>query len=243
MFRCYKSSSWEHILIVKNFISLLKTTLLWSPFLIFFLILITMLTSDFKNPTDEYFVSTVLRSCLILLGATFVAHILCIGFLMLLSSFKMAGSFGQIENVVKTLVALPIVDIGMYSVALFVAQPEFGFWLHSLVLLLLLPTLSYWLLFLKGPIRNLHQFALFHQVQQRRITKVLSSFYIAAYVDYFFIVLKKSLMPLVFILTVMDYKIMLPKLLDSGMSLAAFIMFFSLILSLQLLTPLTESAQ
>jgi hypothetical protein len=131
---------------------------------------------------------------------------------------------------------LPLVDMGIYSTALFVAHPEFAFWNQVIAVLLLVPTLQYWIHFLKGPIRNLHQFALFHQVRQGRITNVLSSFYMAAYVDYFFIVLKKTLLPLVFVLAVMDFKIMLPRLVDAGLSVSAFVMFFSLVLSLHLLT-------
>lgn len=223
-------------MIAKNTILFLKAALTWVPFVVFFTILITMLTSEFKNPTDEYFVRTILRSCLLLLGATFMAHLVCVGVLSVLSLLKLSHLYGALETAVKLVIVLPVVDLGIYSVALFVGSPEFLLWTEVLIALLFLPTLYYWLQFLKGPIRNLHQFALFHQVGQRRITKVLSSFYIAAYIDYYFIVLKRTLLPLVFILTVMDYKIMLPRLFDSGLSLAAFVMFFSLIVSLQMLT-------
>lgn len=223
-------------MIARNTVSILKVALSWVPFVVFFTILITMLTSEFKNPTDEYFVRTILRSCLLLLGSTFVAHFVCVVFLGVLSFAKLSHWYAQIESLVQIIIVLPLVDLGIYSVALFIGTPEFTLWGEVLAVLLIFPTLFYWLQFLKGPIRNLHQFALFHEVGQRRVTNVLSSFYVAAYVDYYFIVLKKTLLPLVFILTVMDYKIMLPKLFDAGLSFSAYIMFFSLIVSLQMLT-------
>lgn len=175
-----------------------------------------------------------------LIISTFMAHLVCIGFLAFLSYTKFNNSLAQIEAFVKAVGALPIVDIGIYSVALFVAHPEFAFWHQIITVLLIVPTLYYWILFLKGPIRNLHQFALFHQVKQKRITNVLSSFYISAFIDYFFIVLKRSLLPLVFILAVMDFKIMLPHLVEGGLSYLSVVMFFSLVLSLHLLTASRE---
>lgn len=220
----------------KNLFSFLKAALLWVPFVVFFSILITMIATEFKNPTDEYFVSTVLRACLMLIISTFFAQMVCITVLMVLSYTKLYGYIAHIESFVQSLATLPLVDMGIYCTALFVAHPEYQFWHQVIGTLLIVPTLHYWVNFLKGPIRNLHQFSLFHQVPQGRITNVLSSFYIAAFVDYFFVVLKKTLLPLVFVLAVMDFKIMLPRLVDAGLSISAFVMFFSLVLSLHLLT-------
>lgn len=195
-----------------------------------------MISSQFKNPTDEYFVTSVLRACLMLIVSTFFAQLVSITVLMILSYTKLIGYITHIESFVKSLATLPLVDMGIYSTALFVAHPEFELWHQVIGVLLLVPTFHYWVNFLKGSIRNLHQFAVFHQVPKWRINNVLSSFYIAAFVDYFFIVLKKTLLPLVFVLAVMDFKIMLPRLVDAGLSISAFVMFFSLVLSLHLLT-------
>lgn len=196
-----------------------------------------MMTSQFKNPADEYFVATVLRACLILIISTFIAQIACLVSIVFVSYFfKQQIFLSYFESVIKTVAAFPITDFGIYSVALFIAQPGFELWNQVLGVLLIVPTFQYWFLFRRGPIRNLHQFALFHQVRPSRIMNVLSSFYIAAYVDYYFIVLKKALLPLVFVLVVMDFKIMLPRLVEAGLSLYAFIMFLCLILSLHLLS-------
>lgn len=223
-------------MITKNILSFLKALLLWVPFIVFFAILLTMIASNFKNPTDEYFVSTVLRACLVLIISTFVAQFFCISILMLMSYTKLFGYISYIESFAKSVSTLPIVDMGIYCIALFVAYPEFELWHEIIAVLLIVPTMHYWTHFLKGPLRNLHQFAVFHQVSQSRVANVLSSFYIAAYVDYFFIVLKRTLLPLVFVLSVMDFRIMLPRLVEAGMSISAFVMFFSLLLSLHLLT-------
>ncbi len=210
--------------------------LLWLPFIIFFSILLTMMATRFSNPTDEYFVSTVLRACLILIIATAIAQVVAITAIFGVVYTQVYAHISVIEGWLRSLSSLPLVDIGIYSTALFFAFPQFSVWHQVIAFFLLLPTVHYWLLFLKGPIRNLHQFAQFHQVRSRRITNVLSSFYIAAFVDYFFIVLKRTLLPLVFVLSVMDYRIMLPRLVEAGMSLSAFVMFVSLIVSLHLLT-------
>lgn len=202
-----------------------------------------MMATRFKNPTDEYFVSTVLRACLILIIATAITQVFAIIAMAGVVYTRLFSHMGTIEAYLRSVSTLPIVDIGIYSTALFVAYPEFTHWHKVIAAFLLLPTFYYWILFLRGPIRNLHQFAQFHQVTSRRITKVLSSFYISAFVDYFFIVLKRTLLPLVFVLSVMDYRIMLPRLVEAGMSLSAFIMFVSLIISLHLLTAGKDRAQ
>ena len=79
---------------------------------------------------------------------------------------------------------------------------------------LIVPTVSYWLRFFKGPILNLYAFARFHQVRRRRLHQSLAPFYIKNFVDYFFVTLKRHLMPLVFILVVMDFRIILPRLVQ-----------------------------
>lgn len=195
-----------------------------------------MIATHFKNPTDEYFVSTVLRACLILIIATFLVQMVIVGVIAAMAPTQFFGYLSALESSLRSLSTLPIVDIGIYSTALFVAHPEFSQWHKVIAVFLLIPTAYYWLLFLKGPIRNLHQFAQFHQVRSRRISKVLGPFYISAFMDYFFIVLKRTLLPLVFVLSVMDFRIMLPRLVEAGMSFWAFIMFVSLIVSLHLLT-------
>lgn len=195
-----------------------------------------MMATQFKNPTDEYFVSTVLRACLILIIAAFLVQLIVVIGIALITATPFVGMLSSLEVYLRSLSTLPIVDIGIYSTALFIAHPEFSEWHMVIGIFLVLPTMHYWLLFLKGPIRNLHQFAQFHQVKSRRISKVLGPFYVSAFVDYFFIILKRALLPLVFVLSVMDFRIMLPRLIEAGMSFSAFVMFVSLIVSLHLLT-------
>lgn len=195
-----------------------------------------MMTSHFSNPTDKYFVTTVLRACLILIVATFFAHLAS---LVIMSSWfylRFAGLFPHAEKMVESIAAFPLVDLGIYSIALFIAGPEFDDWQEIITVLLIFATLRYWIRFLNGPIRNLHKFAKFHQVKPTYINSVLGPFYLSAYVDYYFIVLKRTLLPLVFVLVVMDFRILLPRLVESGMSITAFIMFISLMVSLHLLT-------
>jgi hypothetical protein len=195
-----------------------------------------MMTSQFTNPTDEYFVTTVLRACLLLIISTFFAHLIAFVLMFSWIYLRFYTVLPAMENWIKTISSFPIVEMGIYSMAIFVAGPSFDQWPEFMAILLIFPTLRYWMKFLKGPIRNLHQFALFHQVKSNRINSVLSPFYLSAYIDYYFVVLKKTLLPLVFILVVMDFRIILPRLVDAGMSFSAFVMFFSLIVSLHLLT-------
>lgn len=218
------------------FFNFLKLVLSWVPFVVFFFLIVVMFLTDFQNPVDEYFVRVVLRSCLVLLLATALAQVMVLTAITAVSYFHMSRVFGFFKEAFDFLCAAPIVDIGIFSVAIFLATPTFEEWVWIIAVLLLCPTQGYWLQFFKGPIRNLYNFGRFHQISPLRVHQVLSTFYVSSFMDYFFVVLKKHLMPLVFILVMMDFRIIVPRLVESGLSYQAFIMFISLIISLHLLS-------
>lgn len=225
--------------VITSFQSLFKGLLVllgWLPFLVFFSIISFMFLVDFQNPVDEYFVRLILRACFILILATGIAQMAVLVGLLIWGACRQGRRFRWLESVIDFFNAFPVVEIGIFSIAIFLTSPQFEEWIWILSALLLLPTLKQWVRFLNGPVRNLFVFAKFHQVKMPRINRVLSPFYAATFVDYFFLVLKRHMMPLVFVLVVMDFRIILPRLVEAGLSYQAFALFLSLVVSLHLLS-------
>lgn len=225
---------------LKSLFRLLLFVLSWLPFLVFFSIISFMFLTDFQNPVDEYFVSLILKACLMLIVAALLSQILVLVSLAVWA-FAPKRRWPFFDQAVEFLNGFPIVDIGIFSIAIFFTSPEVLDWIYVLCAFLLIPSFAYWVAFLKGPFRNLFAFARFHQVQRRKINQVMAPFYIKTFIDYFFAVLKRHLMPLVFILVVMDFRIILPRLVDAGLSYQAFVLFISLIISLHLLSYRQEA--
>lgn len=225
--------------------TLLKRTavvLSWIPLLVFFLIIIFMFLNEFQNPVDEYFVRLVLRSCLILLAAVGLAQV---GALLLLAiGYKchLSQIWAPVRESFSFLSAFPLVETGIFSVAIFLKSPSFEEWVYLIAALLIIPAIHYWKRFFQGPMRRIYDFSRMHRIPFRRSFVVLAPYSMASFIDYFFVVLKQVLLPMVFILVVMDFRIILPRLVDAGMSYQSFIMFISLIISLHLLSYKEERA-
>jgi len=224
----------------KSLWRVLVFVLSWLPFVVFFSTISFMFLTDFQNPVDEYFVAIILKACLMLIIASFVSQIVVLIALMAWTWLPGRSRAG-VDSVVDFLDAFPVVDIGIFSIAIFFAAPEVQEWALIIAAFLVIPTIAYWLKFLKGPILNLYAFARFHQVKRRRIHQSLAPFYVKSFVDYFFVTLKRYLMPLVFILVVMDFRIILPRLVQAGLSYQALILFLSLVISLHLLSYRQET--
>jgi len=200
-----------------------------------------MLLVDFQNPVDEYFVALILRACLILILATFVSQGVVL-LSLLIGNLFWTGRTKIFKKIAYFLGAFPAVDIGIFSVAIFFTSPMLEEWVWIIAAFLLIPTIVYWIDFLKGPVRNLFAFAKFHQVDLPKINKVLAPFYVESFTEFFAAVLKRHLMPLVFVLVVMDFRIILPRLVEQGLSYQAFALFLSLIISLHLISYKQERA-
>lgn len=214
-----------------------KNVLSWIPFFIFFAIISYLLVTEFKNDVDEYFVRIVLKACLMLIGACTLSQLVVF---LILGFWKWFGgvtsNFIFLKEFFDFICAFPIVDIGIFSIGIFFTAPSFGDWVWILAGLMVLETTQYWLRFSKSPLQNLFAFAKFHQIDFYRTHKVLGPYLVSACLNYFFICLKRSLLPLVFILVVMDFRIILPRLVEAGLSLQAFALLMSLMISLHLLS-------
>lgn len=214
-----------------------KNLLGWIPFLIFFAIIGYLLITHFKNDVDEYFVRIVLKACLILIGACFASQMLVFVVLGVWRIFNPGFSMAwYLRDLFDFVCAFPFLEIGIFSIGIFFTAPQFIDWLWILMALMTFDTLQYWIRFSKSPLRNLFAFARFHQIEFFQTYKVLGPYLLSAFVNYFFICLKKSLMPLVFILVVMDFRIILPRLVEAGLTLQAFALLMSLMISLHLLS-------
>lgn len=193
--------------------------------------------TEFKNDVDEYFVRIVLKACLMLILASFVSQLVTFATLALWKSLgPVASRLSFLKELFDFICAFPVVDIGIFSIGIFFTGPVFFDWVWILTLLMILETTQYWLRFSKSPLRNLYAFARFHQIDFYRTHKVLGPYFISAFINYFFICLKKFLLPLVFILVVMDFRIILPRLVEAGLTYQAFALLMSLLISLHLLS-------
>jgi hypothetical protein len=214
----------------------------WIPLFVFFGILSFMFLADFQNPVDEYFVSLILKACFMLILAALFSQILALFVISIWALLPWKRQTSNVRKGIDFLNAFPIIDIGIFSIAIFFTSPVFIDWVYILVLFMVVPTVAYWIRFFNGPVRNLFVFAKFHKISLRKRNEVLGPFYFKNFIDYFFSILKSSLMPLVFILVVMDFRIILPRLVDAGLSYQAFALFLSLIISLHLLSYKQEPA-
>lgn len=214
-----------------------KSALSWIPFFFFFTIISYLLVTEFKNDVDEYFVRIVLKACLMLICACALSQL---AVFMILGVWKWLGPFTNpllfLREFFDFVCAFPVVDIGIFSIGIFFTAPSFNDWVWILAVLMILDTTQYWLRFSRSPLRNLFAFAKFHQIDFYRTHTVLGPYLASALVNYFFICLKRSLLPLVFILVVMDFRIILPRLVEAGLSLQAFALLMSLMISLHLLS-------
>ncbi len=214
-----------------------KSALSWIPFFIFFSIISYLLVTEFKNDVDEYFVRIVLKACLMLIGACALSQVVVFVVLGLWKWFAgVTSNFSFLKELFDFICAFPTVDIGIFSIGIFFTAPSFGDWVWILAALMILETTQYWIRFSNSPLRNLFAFAKFHQIDFYRTHRVLGPYLLSAYINYFFICLKRSLLPLVFILVVMDFRIILPRLVEAGLSLQAFALLMSLMISLHLLS-------
>lgn len=213
------------------------------PLLTFFLIIIVMFLKDFPNQLDAYFVETVLRSCLMLIFAAALANFAALAILAMFRESEVGRYLYPLKESFEFLTALPLLETGIFSIAIFFTVPSFEGWVYFIALLQMTLAISHWQSVFRGPIRKMYEFAIMHRIPRARIFAVLFPYGMSAFIDYFFIVLKRALLPLVFILIVIDFKkIILPRLIDSGMSYQAFVMFLCLIVSLHLLTYKGEQA-
>ena len=214
-----------------------KSFLSWIPFFIFFTIISYLFVMKFKNDVDEYFVRIVLKACLMLISSCVLSQL---AVFMILGIWRWLGHFTNsllfLQEFFDFVCAFPIVDIGIFSIGIFFTAPSFNDWVWILAGLMTLDTAQYWLRFSKSPLRNLFAFAKFHQIDFYRTHKVLGPYLVSSFMNYFFICLKRSLLPLVFILVVMDFRIILPRLVEAGLSLQAFALLMSLMISLHLLS-------
>lgn len=195
-----------------------------------------MFLMDFNSPVDEYFVKVVLRSILIIVLATFFAQLIVAAVIAVLYLFLTTEGFAELKNIFQYLDSFPIVMLGVFTVAIFIRPLTFDEWIVFLTALMITPTMYYWLRHSLGSIKSLRDFASYHQVNSFRSAQVMFPFYLAFCVDYFFVGLKNVLLPLVFILVVSDYRIILPRLVEVGLTYQAFFLFLSLFVSLHILS-------
>jgi hypothetical protein len=211
------------------------------PLILFFLIILVMFLKDFQNPVDEYFVRLVLKSCLILLFSAMIAHIGALTLMVFFTQCRLEKTLRPLKEGFDFVSAFPLLETGIFSIVLiFFRAPEFKEWVYIIAVLQLTSTIGYWHRIFRGPIQKIYNFARMHQIPWSKRWRVLMPYAIVAYIDYFFILLKRALLPFVFILVVMDFKMILPRLAEAGMSYQAYIMFLSLVVSLHLLTVKEE---
>jgi hypothetical protein len=211
------------------------------PLILFFLIILVMFLKDFQNPVDEYFVRLVLKSCLILLFSAMIAHIGALAILGLFTQCHLEKTLRPLKEGFAFVSAFPLLETGIFSIVLiFFRAPEFKEWVYIVALLQLTSTIGYWQQIFRGPIQKIYNFARMHQIPWSKRWRVLMPYAIVAYIDYFFLLLKRALLPFVFILVVMDFKMILPRLAEAGMSYQAYVMFLSLVVSLHLLSVKEE---
>jgi hypothetical protein len=216
--------------------NLVKAFLKWIPFLIFFSVITYLLVTEFKNDVDEYFVRIVLKACLMVIVSCALSQAAAFVILNIWNWLFFSPRLSVFKEFFDFVCAFPIVDIGIFSIGIFFTGPTFFNWVWILALLMVLDTLQYWIGFAKSPLRNLYAFARFHQIDFYRTHAVLGPYFFSAFLNYFFISLKKTLLPLVFILVVMDFRIILPRLVEAGLTYQAFALLMSLMISLHLLS-------
>ena len=212
------------------------------PILTFFTILAVMFLADFRNPTDEYFVRTILRGCLIIILATAVTQILSLSLMSIFYVFVSENVTPIMQAFFRRLSFFAFVDVFIFSIAIFYRTLTLGEWVFWLAMAMVIATVDYWLKVIHGPIKNMHVFARFHKIGFLKSVYVLLPFYFNAFNAYFFLALKKVLLPLTFIFVASDFKIIVPRLVDAGLSLDAFILFLSLIVSIHLLAYRPDTA-
>lgn len=195
-----------------------------------------MFLADFRNSTDEYFVRTVLRSCLIIILATALAQVLFLGVMAFSYLFISAPVTDLVLRLLQSFSVFSIVDLFIFSVAIFYRTLNLLEWVVCLSFVMSVATIDYWLRVIHGPIKDMHSFARIHKISFLKSTCVLYPFYFNAYTAYFFVTLKRILLPLTFIFIASDFRILVPRLVEAGLSLEAFILFASLIISLHLLS-------
>lgn len=219
-----------------------KSVVSWVPIVIFLGIVSYLMLTEFKNDVDEYFVRIILKACLILITSCALSQGVTL-ILMLMWRFlgTMTNHLWFLKELFHFISAFPIVDIGIFSIGIFLSMPQFFDWIWILTGLMVLETLKYWTDFAESPLRSLYAFAHFHKIDFYRTHRVLSPYLATTFVNYFFICLKKFLLPLVFILVVMDFRIILPRLVEAGLTYHAFALLMSLMISLHLLTYRRES--
>ncbi len=208
----------------------------WAPFLIFSFVIVYLLANDFKNDVDEYFVRIILKSCFVLIAACSLSQFFTF---FILNGWKwtaLARPLSLFKELFDFVCAFPVVEVGIFSIGIFFSSPALIGWIWVIALLMTLDTLQYWMRFSESPIRNLYAFARFHQMDWLRTQKVLGPYFVSAFINYFFVTLKKFLLPLVFILVVMDFRIILPRLVEAGLTYQAFALLMSLMVSLHLLS-------
>lgn len=211
------------------------------PLIVFFLIILVMFLKDFQNPVDEYFVRLVLKSCLILLFSALIANFGALSLMFLFRQCHLEKALGPLKESFAFISAFPLLETGIFSIVLiFFRAPEFKEWVYIIAFLQLTSTIGYWQKIFKGPIQKIYSFARMHQIPFKRRWQVLMPHALVAFIDYFFILLKRALLPFVFILVVMDFKMILPRLAEAGMSYQAYLMFLSLVVSLHLLSVREE---
>lgn len=223
--------------LIKKILAILS----WVPLFAFFFIIVVMFLNDFQNEVDAYFVSLVLKSCLILLFSTLITHVAALIILSIFRRCRVENYLQPFKEGFEFLSAFPLLETGIFCIAIFFRTPVFQEWVYFIALLSLTSTIHYWHRIFNGPLLDIYNFARIHKMAWRKSLSVPLGFATSAFIDYFFIVLKRALMPLVFILVVMDFKIIVPRLVQAGMSYQAFGMFLSLIVSLHLLSYKGES--
>jgi hypothetical protein len=214
-----------------------KSVVSWVPIVIFLGIVSYLLLTEFRNDVDEYFVRIILKACLILITSCALSQFVTL-ILMVLWRFlgAMTNHLLFLKEFFDFICAFPIIDIGIFSIGIFFSTPQFYDWVVILTGLMILETLRYWIDFSKSPLRSLYAFAHFHKIDFYRTHKVLGPYLVSTCINYFFICLKKFLLPLVFIMVVMDFRIILPRLVQAGLTYHSFVLLMSLMISLHLLT-------
>ncbi len=222
--------------------SLVKSVVSWVPIVIFLGIVSYLMLIEFRNDVDEYFVRIILKACLILITSCALSQV---STLILMVVWRYLGAMTNhlwfLKELFHFFSAFPVVDIGIFSIGIFFSAPQFFDWIWILTGLMVLETIQYWSDFSKSPLRSLYAFAHFHKIDFYQTHKVLSPYLASTFINYFFICLKKFLLPLVFILVVMDFRIILPRLVEAGLTYHSFALLMSLMISLHLLTYRRET--
>lgn len=206
------------------------------PLFVFLFITSSLLLTEFDSSIDEYFVSMVLRSLLVVIAATALAQMITGLFLVFMyfglsekQSLAIAKQFNNLNT-------FPFLTLGIFSIALFLPPLSMREWMWWLAVLMFVPTTTFWLRYIISFLRKLYFFAVSHRVNGYRAISTLSPFVLEHGLSYFFLTLRRTLLPLVFVLVVSDYRIILPRLVEVGMTYKSMLLFFSLFVSVHLLS-------